>query len=149
VDMESCSQTPGTVLLYNTLFSLYWNWICKLYVGFYSCFFVSSHNQSQRQCQLLPSLGISQQFTFHIVIFSSERLMQVLTFFSRAKYNFIQVYAHFVFATIKKKPKKWLQLIFFEYLLFKSVDDLHMIKGFFPFNQVPITNNHHYLTNIV
>jgi hypothetical protein len=105
VDMESCSQTPGTVLLYNTLFSLYWNWICKLYVGFYSCFFVSSHNQSQRQCQLFPLLGISQQFTFHIVIFSSERLMQVLTFFSRAKYNFIQVYAHFVFATIKKNRR--------------------------------------------
>ena len=25
VDMESYPQTPGTVLLYNTLFSLYWN----------------------------------------------------------------------------------------------------------------------------
>ena len=44
---------------------------CNLYLKMHVClFFLSS--PCQRQCELLPSLGVCRLLTFHILIFSSE-----------------------------------------------------------------------------
>jgi hypothetical protein len=58
--------------LHSQIFHNEWIYTCMNFSEFVLKFFITCSSPCQRQCELLPSLGVRHPLTFHILIFFSE-----------------------------------------------------------------------------
>jgi hypothetical protein len=85
--------------------------MCNLYRGPSILYFNLFSSPCQRQCELLPSLGIRRPLTFHILIFSSETAKPIDLKFGRKHLEgprcFLPSFSSFGWGFSEEKIKMW------------------------------------------